>query len=343
MEKNPLVSVIIPYYNSQSVLKRAADSLAGQSYRRLEIILVNDGSGDGSREIAEELARNDDRIVNIDVPHGGVSAARNAGLEKASGFCVMFADSDDWMNTGIIEQMVNTMYQTDADLVTCRLERAESFVNPPLKHIGEYTTYSREEYLRILFRINTNTQVHFPVGKLYRKDLLPETLYPRDIRVGEDVIGTYLAALHASKIVCLEDVGYYYYINPKGVTTNFSEKDFDLIRVWDRMTELTAGKEPDHTYALFNRYRTNFTLLFRMITEVNARDIRTKYSDREKQLLADLRSCEKELMRSPFVLSRKVLIWSLCHLYPLSAFGGNCIVKLHELAGTKPGFRRRKL
>lgn len=343
MEKKPLISIIVPYYNPGDQLKRCVSSLAGQSYRNLEILLINDGSDDGSPDAARSLAASDNRIIPVDIPHSGVSVARNTGLLKASGDLIMFVDSDDWMNTDIVECMLKTMQETEADIVTCELERTDEYRVLPLSGINEYEVYTQEEYLRLFFKIKGNLWVHFPVGKLCRRDLIPSSPYPESIRVGEDVVGTYLIISNAVKIVRLKEIGYYYYTNPMGVTTQFTEKDFDLIKVWDQMVEMTEGKEPDHSYAVINRNRINFTLLFRMITEVPAREIREKYSAESNKLLADLRNCQNELMRSPIVFSRKILIFILCHFYRPAAFFGNLTVAADRLAGRKSGFSRRKL
>ena len=115
MDKKPLISIIVPYYNPGDQLKRCVSSLAGQSYRNLEILLINDGSDDGSPDAARSLAASDNRIIPVDIPHSGVSVARNTGLLKASGDLIMFVDSDDWMNTDIVECILKTMQETEAD------------------------------------------------------------------------------------------------------------------------------------------------------------------------------------------------------------------------------------
>ena len=91
-----LISIIVPVYNAEKTLRRCVRSLMGQTYRNLEIILVNDGSKDGSLGLCREFAGEDARIRVIDQPNGGVSSARNAGLDAATGKFVMFCDSDDW-------------------------------------------------------------------------------------------------------------------------------------------------------------------------------------------------------------------------------------------------------
>ena len=316
MDKKQLISVIMPFYNSEKHLKRSVNSITKQSYRELEIILVCDGSEDGSLDIAKQLAKEDDRIVIIEISHGGVSVARNTGLEKAKGRYIMFADSDDAMNIYIIKRMMMLMEKTRADIVSCGIERTEIIeYDRPLPETISFDTFTQKEYLRLFFKINSNEWVHYPVAKLYKRELLHLPLYPPGIRVGEDVLGTYRAVSKAKKIVSLSDTGYYYYLNPKSATADFSEKDFDLIRVWDRMLYATKGIKPDHAYARLGRQRINFTLLLRMLTQVPAEEIRSNYPVQQKKLLRDLRRCEKELLHSPVIASRKAMIFLLCHMY----------------------------
>lgn len=117
------VSIIVPVYNAQKTLKRCVDSLTSQSYDKLEIILVNDGSKDDSLQLCHELAEQDSRIRVIDKPNGGVSSARNAGLDAAQGEFVMFCDSDDWVEPEWCECML--VNYKDGDLPICDISRED--------------------------------------------------------------------------------------------------------------------------------------------------------------------------------------------------------------------------
>ena len=321
MKKDNMISVIIPFYNSEKWLEKSVKSIANQTYKNLEIILVNDGSDDGSVGIAKRLAGEDDRIVFISLPHGGVSVARNKGIEHANGRYILFADSDDTMNARIIKRMMKVMKKTDADIVSCEVERTTTDRTDFYPQRIYYKILSQDEYMRRFFKINSNKTYHYPVAKIYKKELLPTTLFPEGIRVGEDVIGTYIALCNAKNVAVLNDVGYYYNINPKSATGEFTDKDFDLLEVWDRMEELTKGRKPDHAYAKLNRKRTDFTLLLRMLTRIYPEEMEEKYPGLRERLLRDLKSNEKELLLSPIVPSRKLMILLLCHAYlPTSVF-----------------------
>lgn len=113
----PKVSVIVPYFNTKDYLSRCIESIINQSYRDIEIILINDGSTDGSDDLCKEFANLDNRIINLSISHSGVSAARNAGLNNAKGKFVAFVDSDNWISKDFIESFINVALQTNADMV----------------------------------------------------------------------------------------------------------------------------------------------------------------------------------------------------------------------------------
>ena len=328
------ISIIIPYYNTGKYLGRCLDSIVSQSYENLEIILVDDGSSDNSPEIASEYAKKDPRVKALSHEHGGVSSARNFGLSQAKGEIIMFADADDWLAEGMIERMMKVMSETEADIVTCNIRRV-SDISEKTEWQEGYTVCDRDEYMRIFFRIGSNEIVHYPVAKLYKRELLQDDIYPVGIRIGEDMVGTYRAIKDAGKIVRMNGVGYYYFYTPGGATDTFGEKNFDLIEVWDTVVKDSEGREPDHEYAVLNRKRINFGLLFLMVSEVPAKERKTKYAEQIKQLRSDLKACEKDLLNAPIVKSRKILIYLLANCYPLVSFAGDLYNKFAKLTGRK--------
>ncbi|MCQ2512029.1 MAG: glycosyltransferase [Lachnospiraceae bacterium] len=319
------------------------DSIVSQDYQNIDLVLVNDSSNDDSLAIVESYAQKDNRIRIVTVPHGGVSVARNQGLEVAAGEYVMFVDADDWIGEGILGHMMETLRESRADLVTCNIKHMAKTEDGVMDYQDGFTVYDQEEYKRIFFRIGTNQYVHYPVAKIYKKDSLPKPLYPPNIRVGEDVLGTYRAICNAQTIAWRNEIGYYYSYSPESATASFGEKDFDLLSVWDMMVEESKGKEPDHSYATLDRKRLDFTLLFRLITEVPPKERKQKYSKQEKQLRKDLKNNKKELLYAPIVRSRKILIFMLCHFYPIMSLVGNVYIKLCQIKHRPAVGQRRNL
>lgn len=117
MTKNKTVSIIIPIYNAEITIEKCINSIISQSYSSIEIILVNDGSTDKSLEICNEYASNDNRIIVLNKENGGVSSARNAGVKCARGKYCCFVDSDDWIESDHIMNMVNEIEMTDCVIV----------------------------------------------------------------------------------------------------------------------------------------------------------------------------------------------------------------------------------
>ena len=115
----PLVSVIVPIYNVEDYLQTCCNSILSQSFNNIEVILVNDGSTDGSCEIAKQIEKKDSRVILIDQRNGGLSAARNAGLKVAKGDYVLFVDSDDWIEKNCIQELYQDIQRNNSDVSCC--------------------------------------------------------------------------------------------------------------------------------------------------------------------------------------------------------------------------------
>ena len=139
---NPLVSVIIPVYNVEKYLKQCVDSVIGQTYRDLEIILVDDGSTDHSGDMCDKYAEKDYRVKVIHKENGGASSARNIGIAVVSGEYVYMPDSDDYIDTYCIEKLLNCAMENNADLVFFNAYSFTDGSNELSKrnycHVGQY-------------------------------------------------------------------------------------------------------------------------------------------------------------------------------------------------------------
>ena len=128
-KQEKIVSIIIPVYNAEKCLGYCLNSIASQTYRNLEIILVNDGSTDDSLKICNNYAFLDSRIRVIDIPNAGVSNARNVGLKAATGEYIEFADADDVLNPKMVETLVDKMDTYQSDLVICGFEMKNVYIH----------------------------------------------------------------------------------------------------------------------------------------------------------------------------------------------------------------------
>ena len=211
-KQKPTISVIIPVFNTTKFLKKCVDSVINQTYKNLEIILVDDGSTDGSEKICDDYSKIDNRVIVVHKQNGGLSSARNTGLEKASGEFVAFADSDDYLQENMIEKLVDTEEQTQADIVICGFvmenEAGENYASTPaLKN----ETYTKREALELL---NQPRQDRYTVAwnKLYKASLFEDIKYPEG-KIHEDQWTIHKLFFKASKVSAIEDVLYHYVVH----------------------------------------------------------------------------------------------------------------------------------
>lgn len=210
-----LVSVIIPVYNVEAFLDRCILSVLGQSYKQLEIILVDDGSTDNSGNICNEYIKKDSRIKLLRKVNGGLSSARNAGMEAMSGKYFTFIDSDDWIESDYIKKLVENIDGNDIDIVQCgyckRNDKKESIYDA---HIFGEILVSKTDILDSFFKTqNLQTMAWM---KLYRTDLFQNIRFMEG-RNNEDTIffADYIDKVRSIKII--GDKLYNYYVNPNSI------------------------------------------------------------------------------------------------------------------------------
>jgi len=216
---NILVSIIIPIYNSEAFLDKCIQSAINQSYKNIEIILVNDGSIDSSGEICDNYSSIDSRVKTIHKNNGGLVSSRKAGLIASTGEYVLYIDGDDWIELNLIENYVNQVLKFNADIVISshivNLEGREDI----LMNSTPSGVYDKDKLKSIIYpkMLYTGKFSQFGIfsyswGKLYKKELLLENQLKvdEDITIGEDALCLYPTLLDADKLVILEQPGYHY-------------------------------------------------------------------------------------------------------------------------------------
>lgn len=179
MKTNILISVIVPVYGVEAYIEKCLESLVNQTYRNLEIIVINDGTKDKSAEIAKLYASKDCRVKVFDYENGGLSVARNRGLSHATGDCVAFVDSDDWLALDCYEKLVNAMVEYDADIVKCGAIETDLHNE---ECISFYETKIKEADFDLYFQGFLWTVVW---NALYKRKIVIDVQYPARI-VHED-------------------------------------------------------------------------------------------------------------------------------------------------------------
>lgn len=207
MENNK-ISIIVPIYKVEQYIRRCVDSLLGQTYRDFELILVDDGSPDGCGAICDAYAGADSRVRVIHKENGGLSDARNAGLEIARGDWVAFVDSDDWVAPEYLERLLAGMTEADADICECGILRTDGTAAVPEQLPGNPEAYSTEDALRELIRDGVFHQ--YVWNKLYRRDLIGDIRFPKG-KINEDEFWTYRVFGNAGRIAKISDPLYFYF------------------------------------------------------------------------------------------------------------------------------------
>lgn len=203
---NDLVTVIIPVYQVEEYLEDCIKSIIRQTYGELEIILVDDGSTDNSPQICDQYAQMDSRIKVIHKTNGGLSSARNAGIDICTGKYVTFVDSDDVVADVMIEEMLNLANQEHAEIVKIGVIRKNNY-SENIAIPKDYATYSGDGALSLLFR--SNSQIVCGCGKLFTREVIGDIRFPID-RYYEDEYFTPRMYLRAKRVVLSESEYYFY-------------------------------------------------------------------------------------------------------------------------------------
>lgn len=225
---NGLISVIVPVYNVEKYIRQCLDSIINQTYKNLEIILVDDGSTDNSGQICDEYAVKDNRIKVIHKENGGQSSARNTGLDvcTSGGDFVAFVDSDDWLESDMYETLYRDMRRTKADIVVCGYY-VEYLKYTAIKNNEENFFDSNEIVLENCF-YNKNFQ-NAVWCKLYNRNIFNKIRFPEG-RIYEDML-ILLEILEQSSSVLITDKILYHYRQQNNSTMNMRtyEKSFEKI------------------------------------------------------------------------------------------------------------------
>lgn len=318
----PKISIIVPVYNVEDYLKRCIDSILCQTYLCFELILVNDGSEDYSGKICDSYVELDDRIRVIHKDNGGLSSARNIGIEEARGMYVVFVDSDDWISQDAIQYLLETIERTNSDIVSAtyqltdgeckeidvqytenlmtRDQAVKNYLLSGMKHrIADYS-FCAKIYKRKLF-----DTVRFPVGQIY-----------------EDGATNLEIILSVNRYVKSNKVVYYYFQGRNSiVNSKFRKKTHnDLILFGKKCIDLLKNESVDiQLLAEQKLARTYLSSMLRIIMygiDKTEEDWKEIVDDIEK----GLRKNYFLLMRSPMPLNRKIIMSILVINYKIPMF-----------------------
>lgn len=230
----PLISVIIPVYNVEKYLDRCLESVVNQTYKNLEIILVDDGSTDSSGKKCDKYALNDCRIKVLHKINGGLSDARNAGTAICKGEYITFVDSDDWININLVEHLYNNLINAGADISIGLFQKTyDGSYSEQRQYDIRIHEYSGKEAVRQMY-VFSSFSVH-AWGKLYKKNLFYDICYPKG-KVYEDEFTTYKVLWAANKVIVTNEKLYFYYIRNDSLShERFNENQLDKLMAYDEV------------------------------------------------------------------------------------------------------------
>lgn len=299
---NVIVSIVVPIYKVEDYLPNCIESLINQTYSDLEIILVDDGSPDQCGEICDEYAKRDNRIKVIHKENGGLSDARNAGIDIASGKYITFIDSDDFIFLDMIEKLVCLAEQQKADIIECRHIRCnendtiESIAVPNLKK--QFQSFENDEKMKVFFASKGSDTTAW--GKLYKTELFSNIRYPVG-KIHEDVFTTYKLIHIANKLVITEYIGYVYRVNENSITgVAFSRKRLDSVEGKIKQARFVSKYYPDLSAVAYSEIIYACSQCFRQMVKSNFKD-----NESYKYIQTNYRKFGKYYLRTKHSISKK--------------------------------------
>ena len=280
MNTEPKISVIVPVYKVEKYLDRCVESIVNQTYKNLEIILVNDGSPDNCPAMCDAWAEKDERIKVIHKENGGVSSARNAALEVATGDYIGFVDSDDWIEPDMYEYLISLMLDNDAQ-IACVQEMTVDESNCDVKISNDDEIIEKYDYIGIL----SHAVTPYLCTKLYSKclfDDLPDL--PTNLKMSEDAMLNHFLFKKCKTMAWSNQKKYYYFRHTESAIAGCITDRLitDSMKAYDIMEKDFNPKEEDYCYYVKCRVMDDFFLLNSVIRNQKCLD---RYSKLRRDIL----------------------------------------------------------
>lgn len=286
---NPLITFIIPAYNTSRYLPQCLKSVTRQSYRNLEILVIDDGSTDATGSIAQEWAARDERIRVIHQPNGGLSSARNTGLDAAQGQLLACLDSDDYLAPNYAERLLQVMNDTGADIASAPMMPFDDghMPEPTVPQPGHVRTYSSAQALQAIF-YQQHGLTHSAWGKLYRREVFQGVRYPVGL-IYEDLATITPLMANVKLLAQTSESLYYYRQRSTSILGKFSLKRTDVLNIMDSLVAQAEQQRPELAKAVRSRkLSANLNLLRLMpLDDPQYEPVRERCWQNVKQLRAE--------------------------------------------------------
>ena len=249
-----LISIIVPIYNVEDYLSKCLDSILSQTYKNIEVILVNDGSTDRSLQIAEKYVLADKRVILISQKNAGLSAARNAGVDKAGGEYVVFVDSDDWLEADFISEFYEKIKIDLPDFACCH-SQYDNISSGKHYIYGENYSFDKLSGELILQDAFLGKNIHTAVwGKIYKRNVLIENHISFEPGIiNEDTLYTMLVSLYAKEVVFVDKVLYHSLERNGSISRSpkaqlFLDMDTAFLKIKQHLIESQRYEAVEHIY-----------------------------------------------------------------------------------------------
>lgn len=251
-----LISVVVPVYNVENYVKECLDSILGQSYGNLQIIIVNDGSTDQSGKICEDYIKNDLRVEYIYQENRGLSAARNTGISRAKGKYICFVDSDDYIDFRYIECLYRGLKSCNADLCMCEYIRDGNFEHTSLSEL-QYDIHNGKEMMRKYFSFDI-LFMNVAWNKLYKKEVFLEEKFPEGMLYEDFVLNAHVMYKCEKIAVCHQKLYHYRRTDNSITISKFTEKKLDVLKqIENRMLFFEEIGEKE----IYNRFLQEYEVM----------------------------------------------------------------------------------
>ena len=292
-----MISVIIPAYNIENYIENCINSVLNQTYTDFEILLVDDGSTDSTGKIADELASKDSRIRVFHTENKGVSNARNTALRKAKGEYLSFIDGDDFIESTLFEDAINSIIKMNADAFMFEyfIDNSSSSIKHSID-MSFYGTISSEKAIQF----SIDVQNRFLWSKIIKKELVNDLWFNIDIILGEDTLFICEALSKATRVVYSENA-YYHYVIRQGSATNssFNRKKLNGVDAYKGVVDICEEAGFKDVAQISRKSLANLCVQLAKII-LNTEDYPEKSEDL-KYLRSTIMKCKKELSSDPCV------------------------------------------
>ncbi len=305
--QNKKVSVIVPVYNMEKYLERCVDSILAQTYTNLEVILVDDGSKDSSPVICDKYAERDSRVKVVHKKNGGLSSARNAGLDVASGDYIGFVDSDDFVSSQMYQLLAERLDNSDCEIANVMYIRVDDNGNTTPSKVPHNTDKEipAQQFIKELMLHTGDVSVW---SKLFKKEIFDNLRFPEE-KLNEDLIFMLGAFCKITRVAFVAQVGYFYFTRSDSISSGYGKSVIDMVG-----NSLVAKEIVDTAHPELKKEAERFALYQHMayLLLVPAKDAKKQ----NKVYISALKYLRRNIFSGVFnkylTIKNKVIIAALC-------------------------------